>query len=607
MKASTRHRLVLLVSLSPCLLVLPTPACRAQYDPDTDSEFDRAIDSSMYQAPELPRVRMVRHFPEGAKPLWVKALARPEADLKCQAADAIARAARQGVKGLDTMAAPIVEELDRPDQAPAARLALAEALIALDAREAAPSLFRQAQAGGSDLRERVEPALAHWDHRPARAVWLARLGDPATPRRELLLAIRGLATVKEAEAADRLRELALSPRTAGPVRLEAAMALSALRESGLEKDADALMGDATPRGLVNRLVAAALLRRHRGDEAARLLQRLGKDPEPAVATIAVGRLIELDPALVLPALDSLLASPDAGLRSFGVDVLFRVPTEKHVRLLGDRLDDLDVGVRRKARRFLHELAGKKEFHDPVIREGERLLAGPQWRGLEQAAVLLTQLDHKAATGRMADLLTFYRPEVFITAAWGLRKLDVADTLPRVRGYVDAEVGRLLAGRTLPGRKDISVSLMDHQLSQLNQLIGQQKDASADAVLRKFIPHHGDKPMDESRGAAVWALGRIYEGKSVPDLATALVERLTDEQSIPPESAVVRRMSAISLGRMGAKEALPSLRKYYPDGVAAGAPIHDACGWAVQQLTGEVMGPPKPIETVDRDWFITPDR
>src|SRR5262249_34587295 len=156
-----------------------------------------------------------------------------------------------------------------------------------------------------------------------RSVWLTRLADPATPRRELLLAIRGLATVREEKAAERLRELALSQREPGPVRLEAARALAALRESGLEKDADPLLADATPRGIVNRLVAASLLRRHKGDEATRLLQRLAKDPEPAVAAIAVGRLIELDPALVLPALDSLLASPDAGLRSFGVDVLFR--------------------------------------------------------------------------------------------------------------------------------------------------------------------------------------------------------------------------------------------------------------------------------------------
>jgi HEAT repeat protein len=603
MQTPTRRRIILLLSFTPCLLLCAPPAWCAAPDP----QFDPVIDSPMYQAPDLPPPKVVRHFPEGAKPLWVRALARPEADLKCQAADAIARAARQGVMGLDTMTAPLVEELDRPDQSPSARAAIAEALIALDAREAAPSLLRQAQAGGSDLRERIEPALARWDHRPARAVWLARLADPATPPLDLRLAIRGLGAVKEAEAAQRLRELALAPRASGPVRLEAARALAEVRPGGLEKDAEGMLGDDSPRGLVNRLVAAALLRRHRGDEATRLLQRLANDPEPAVAAVAVGRLVELGPALVLPALDHLLASTDAALRSYGVDVLYRLPSDRHVRLLGDRLDDADIDVRRKARRYLHELAGRKEFHDAVIREGERLLAGRGWRGLEQAAILLTQLDHKAAAGRMVELLTFDRPEVFISVAWGLRKLDVADTLPRVRDYVAAEFGRQMAGRPLPGRKDVSQTLTDHQLSQLNQLIGRQKYAPADAVLRKFIPHHGDKQLDESRAAAVWALGLIHDGKLVPELATALEARLNDAGSIPPEDTRVRRMSAVGLGRLGAKDALASLRKYYPDKEPNGDGVHDGCGWAIQQLTGEVMPPPKTIDAGQRDWFLVPDR
>jgi HEAT repeat protein len=587
------------------LLALAAPAHAS--DPARAHAFDEGIDTPMYHAPELPTFHLVSVFPEGAKPLWLKALARPEADFKCKAAAAITRAARKEVKGLDMMAAPLIEELDRPEQNPAARLAIAEALIALDAKQAAPVLLRQSQAGNSDLRDLVEPALARWDHRPVRAVWLARLGDPATPPRSLLLAIHGLATVREEEAADRLRELALAPHGAGPVRLEAAQALAMLREKGLEKDAAALLTDTSPRGLLNRLVAATLLQRHRGEEAVRLLQQLAKDSEPAVAALAVSRLIVLDPDFVFPALDGLLASPDARLRSFAVDVLFQRPTEKHLRLLGDRLDDTDTEVRRKARRNLIELAEKKEFHDTVIREGERLLATKQWRGLEQAAILLTALNHKAATKRMLELLTFDRPEVFITVAWGLRRLAVPETLPDVRKYIEAECVRLLAGQMLPNRKDVPPILVDHQLSQLNQFLGQQKDAKADALLRLFIPHHGDKQMDESRTAAVWAIGLIHEGKPVPNLATALEARLNDNQAIPPEDLRVRQMSAITLGRMGAKEALPSLRSFFPNHEAAGEPVHDACGWAIQQLTGEVMANPKPTESVQRDWFLTPDQ
>src|SRR5262249_25787587 len=154
--------------------------------------------------------------------------------------------------------------LDQPDQHPTVRLAIARALITMDARKAAgPSLFRQAQSGGSDLRNLIEPALARWDYQPARAVWLKRLSDANASPRSLILAIRGLGAVQEGKAAERLRDLVFSGRASGPIRLEAARALGSLRTDGLEKDAERLAADNSARGLIPRLAAAALLRRHR--------------------------------------------------------------------------------------------------------------------------------------------------------------------------------------------------------------------------------------------------------------------------------------------------------------------------------------------------------
>src|SRR5207249_658205 len=116
----------------------------------------------------------------------------------------------------------LLAALDRADEPASVRLAVAHALVTLDARAAAPSLWRHAQNGGSDLRELVEPALARWDYRPVRAVWLQRLRESATSQRSLILAIQGLAVVREEQAADRLRELALDERGAAAIRLEAA-------------------------------------------------------------------------------------------------------------------------------------------------------------------------------------------------------------------------------------------------------------------------------------------------------------------------------------------------------------------------------------------------
>src|SRR5207244_1186516 len=130
------------------------------------------------------------------------------------------------------------------------------------------------QSGTGDLRTIVEPAMARWDYKPAREVWLERLRAPATGQRNLEVAIQGLATVREPRAGDRLRELALSNQVSGPLRLESARALAVLRQDGLEKDAERLAADGSTRGNVARLVAASILRQHQSREAIQLLQRL---------------------------------------------------------------------------------------------------------------------------------------------------------------------------------------------------------------------------------------------------------------------------------------------------------------------------------------------
>src|SRR5262249_13957261 len=148
----------------------------------------------------------------------------------------------------------------------------------------------------------------------------------------------------------------VSTTTPAAVRLESARSLAAICPTGLERDAGSLATEASPTRTTARLVAASLLRRHSGDETVRLLQGLGRDPEPAVAAVALARLVEIDPKLVFPLLDLVLASPDANVRGYGVEVLFRQPTNDHVRRLGDRLSDPHPDVRSRSRTALRELA-----------------------------------------------------------------------------------------------------------------------------------------------------------------------------------------------------------------------------------------------------------
>jgi HEAT repeat protein len=374
--------------------------------------------------------------------------------------------------------------------------------------------------------------------------------------------------------------------------------LALLRSSGLEQDAEHLAADPSPPGLVGRLAAAALLQQHRSESAVRLLQSLTGDAEPAVVALAAGRLLQIDPRVAVPTLDHLLASADAKVRSLGVEVLFRQPSEKHIQRLFDRLDDPHPDVRVQARQALHTLAARKEFRDQVIIEATRVLAAPSWEGQEQATILLTQLDHKPATERLLELLRSNRPEVFITAAWGLRKLAVPETLPRVQKYLEDELKSSNRGR-LPG------SVLAHQFSQLLQFLGQQKYTPADSFLRTFIPKRTEPPVEgESRAAAIWALGWIHEGKPVPEIVQALEDRMLDIRSIPPEAAQVRQMCAIAFGRMKAKDALGTLHRFTAKEPSEN-PVTNAMGWALEQITGEVWPPPRTIRKVRRDWFLVP--
>ncbi len=593
------------VCLSACLLFSLSPCRLFSQAPGPFTATDSVIDSPMYKIPDLPVPQVIPTFPKGALELWLRALERPEADLKIKAADAFALAQRRGFKEVDAAVASLVKALDLRDQHPGVRLALARALITMDARGAAPNLFRQLPAGGSDLRQLIEPALARWDYAPARALWLERLGDPAVTERSLVLAIQGLAAVREGKAADRLRALILAERLSGPLRLEAAAALAALRSDGLEVDAEKLAADAAPRGVPLRLAAATLLRQHRSARAIEILQRLGADPEPAVAAVASARLIEIDPELMVPSLARLLASPDSTLRSFAVAVLLKKPSAKHLGLLADRLDDVHPDVRGQARSALVALARTKEWHAPSIAQATRMLATEEWRALEQATIVLTLLDHKPTVKRLVELLDMSkhnRPEVFITAGWGLRKLNVPEMLPIVAGHVQQTYERLMSNKV----NEPQLAIIDYQLSQLNQFIGQQKYAPADAALRLFVAKRSDRPMYEARAAAIWALGMIHEGQNVPPLATALVERFNDTSSIPPEDLRVRLMSALTLGRMRSKEALPSLQKYNPELEWTQEPVSNAGVWAVSQITGAVVPPPKTLRPELLNWFLVPN-
>src|SRR5581483_7006164 len=94
MRMTTTLRPALLL---PCLLLHAADLAAAPPPPAADD----VVDSVMYADPLVPSARVVKVFSPRLLPLWLKALERPENDLKCQAAATIALAKRRGMPGLE--------------------------------------------------------------------------------------------------------------------------------------------------------------------------------------------------------------------------------------------------------------------------------------------------------------------------------------------------------------------------------------------------------------------------------------------------------------------------------------------------------------------------
>lgn len=569
------------------------------------------FDSVMYSHPVIPVSRVVKTFPEGLKELWMKALDRPERDQRSRAALAIAEAHEGGMPGLASTASALVRLLDRPDEHPAVLAAAIRALVVIDARSAAPAFLELARSNDTGLREVIEPALARWDYKPARDVWLSRLGQEPPYRPDLILAIRCLGRVREDHAAQRLRELALESDVAPPVRLAAARALAEIRTRGSEADSVKLTGDTTMRGRTNRLVGATLLRRHEGPEAIRLLQAFAKDAEPTVALVAVTRLSELNLKHILPVLKEVMANEGAEVRSRGIAAMIQNPSDEHLRSLARTLSDPHPDVRVQARRGLHELAGDRR--PLVIELSMSALNRTEWRGQEQAAILVAQLDHKPAAKRLVELLKSNRSEVAVAVGWGLRQLAVPETLPAVLDHVKSRHAALLRSGPGAGLRGVTPEALDRQLAQLVQFLGQTRFAPAEPALRALVPRilRGGMPPEftpvppETRAAAIWAMGLLHEGKPTDALVTLIETRLTGDGMFGRDDPRVRRMAAVTLARLNAKQSIGALREY-SDGTKPTIDIvANACRWSVAQLTQQPVPAVGIVEAPQRQWFLVP--
>ena len=579
--------------------------CLGGVDPVVSAGIDP--DFLMDSDPDLRLPPPVKDFNPALASLWMEALERPEMDLQRMAAETIARAHEYGIPDLVT-AVPRLEKILLAEAShPAARFAAAHALIVLECRDSSDKLFEAAQAFGADLRQHVEPALAAWGNVSAKKVWIERLGSPETRPRDLILALRGLGEVGEQSTLPDLLSITSDMARNSGIRLAAAAAAGKIAESGLEQDAERLAGNTRTPLFVNQLLAIRLLAGHSSAEAKRVLVDLARHEEPAVVAAALKQLNEIDFSLVRPLAESALRSPDSQVRRQGAVCMLRLPSVGQIVPLSQLLADPHPVLRRDVAEGLYQLSENSELSEPVREAALQVLTGDKWQGQEQASLLLGLLQHQPAADRLVELLESPRVEVRLPAAWALRKLAVQHTIPAL---ID-QANRQTELRSLKGDSPE----LDQLVAHLFEALGVMQSQDAIPLLLDHVPKRSGSHL--SRGAAIWALGRIYEGKRDAKLEADLEARIRDVAPQPLEISLVKQMSAIALGRMQAVDMAPSLRQIAMSGTSddaarvqsnatiAAMRLKLALGWAVRELTGEELSPPEPLTFGQGSWFLEP--
>ncbi|MCO6457662.1 MAG: hypothetical protein J5I93_20355 [Pirellulaceae bacterium] len=570
------------------------------------------LDSLRFQDPVLVVTRRVEVYDQGLAELWLQALNSDEVDLQRQAADTIAMAHQRGVPGMNGTRDGLLDKLRGQPLHPLVQLAVARALLVLDARQAAPALAERLETSGLDYALIVEPYLARWQYEPLRDVWRKRLPDTRLAVPSRLLAIQGLGELRDDGAVDDLRRIVVNRLEPAGLRLAAARAIGRFEREELAEAAEQLADGpgakaAEVEGLVSRLSAVAMLSSIDTPASRGLLLRLAEDTRPAVAGAALERLLAVAPADVLPLADRLLVNPDSKVRLLTAQTLATQPAAEQVPGLAGLLPDPHPDVRTFARQALKEFAQRAELDAPVRQALDKALQGEDWRGLEQASLLAAELRHAPAAGRLVQLLEHSRPEVLQTAAWALRVLAIPDTFPDMLAYARRQFPLLdqrdfqspEAELTGPNR----LEAVPVQLAHVFECFGANRYQECEPLLRDFVPKKFQLGHD-ARSAAIWSLGWLHEDAAPPGLAEQLAERLADLSPVESEDDQVRRFSAITLGRMKGEpgvETLTTFRKMEGNGTYVGR----ACGWALHRIQGVPLDEPGEFQTVRKGWFLEP--
>ena len=555
-------------------------------------------DLRMYKDPELSLPQTAESvFPPGLVELWLKALERPDTELRRLVIDSLAMAKKRGLNKLGIAAEQLIAIAKSEDAHVDVLRATANTMAILDMRNEDELLASMALKHGAQISEIVEPTLASWKSSALQKAWLERLAAQTASPEMMIFAIQGVAELESPEATVSLQSIARNRSELYQLRLAAARGLSMTAPHQQLEFAKELLAIDSRNGSVSPILALAAIDRDDSAESIALLQELVANDSSVVQSEALGHLYRIDYKLVEPYCDSLVTSPDVNVRRWCVKTLIDGKKIDQLPLIASVLNDVNPTLRRFVSSALVKFGQDKTMLPSVIAATQVILDRNDWQGCEQACVVLAKLDFKPSGPRMVELLGHPRGDVQVASAWGLTQLRLPKLLPEMLDHAESIYEGFQSGTLNGGMPGVTT-----HMAHLFTAFGDQKFLPAEPLIMKYIPKNHSLGY-ESRAAAAWAIGNIYEGNSKDSLVPILLGRLRDGGSMEPESQLMCQMSANALGKMKSRKAVGGLKEYANGSGFIGA----TCRWAVKEITGEEIPAPAPPNIVDviDDWFLTP--
>lgn len=392
--------------------------------------------------------------------------------------------------------------------------------------------------------------LAAWGAEPLLVRWRARIGSNESAA-SMCRAVEGLGRYGGQDDLPMLRRL-LETRPEAVLKIAVAEAIGRIQPNELEALARTYVEKVAMTEVegTQASIALGLLAHHRSDEARQIMTELVEQAVPGVGARCLEG-IPGEPPLELA--ERMLEHADPAMRLSALRVFARGHDARSFGKVSGRLSDPVVVVRREAARLLVEW-GEKE-RELVLEVVMPWFDQENTLGLEQACLIVGTLKHAGATKKISRLVDHPSADVYVTAAWAIRRLaskeSHAEQVMKKAVLVAVKMMSNLP-KTLPTQDEF------HRLAHLIETAGELRYAGASQDLMRLVPR-GPVAV-HTRCAAIWALGRIHEGDAEWEGRGALEDRMMDFEGASPEDPWVRYASAIALGRIGNVKSLEKMEK-----------------------------------------------